>query len=99
MIKYLLTDGGIRDQETGACIPIAEGNRHYQEYLEWIENGNIPIMKQPSVFHELVNNEWVLNKDKKTQYEQEKLIQIKIRQLAINSLIDSGKLPRDFKDK
>ena len=23
-------------------IPIAEGNRHYQEYLEWVAEGNTP---------------------------------------------------------
>lgn len=26
----------------GACIPFDEGNRHYQEYLEWLAEGNLP---------------------------------------------------------
>jgi len=24
----------------GLCIPVSEGNRHYQEYLEWVAEGN-----------------------------------------------------------
>ena len=28
--------------EDGACIPFAEGNRDYQEYLEWCAEGNEP---------------------------------------------------------
>ena len=26
----------------GACIPFAEGNRDYKEYLRWLEAGNTP---------------------------------------------------------
>ena len=24
-------------------VPVAEGNRHYQEYLEWLAEGNEPL--------------------------------------------------------
>ena len=27
-------------------IPIASGNRHYQEYLEWVAQGNEPELDQ-----------------------------------------------------
>ena len=29
--------------EDGTLIPIAEGNRDYQEYLEWLAEGNEPL--------------------------------------------------------
>lgn len=40
---YKLTDSNnvIRISD-GACIPIAEGNRDYQEYLQWVADGNTP---------------------------------------------------------
>jgi len=97
MIKYIQTEGGVKDQETGACIPICKGNRHYQEYLEWLKLGNTPIVKQPSEFHKLVGDEWVLDSEAKNKANQEVLIQAKIRDLAIDSLKASGDLPIDYK--
>lgn len=35
----------VQKQEEGGlvlCIPLDEGNRHYQEYLEWVAEGNEP---------------------------------------------------------
>ena len=29
--------------ETGDLIPFDEGNRHYQEYLRWLAEGNEPL--------------------------------------------------------
>jgi len=103
MIKYALTEGSIKDNETGAFIPFAEGNRHYQEYLQWVKEGNTPIPKQPSQFHKLVNDEWVLDSEEKERVEleaeQEALIQEKMRKLVIDSLKIEGKLSSDFVDK
>jgi hypothetical protein len=41
MKKYKISGDGIKDTETGASIPITGGNRHYQEYLEWVAEGNV----------------------------------------------------------
>ena len=32
----------IIDTELKLGIPMANGNRHYQEYLEWVAEGNTP---------------------------------------------------------
>lgn len=42
MAKYKLTDSGVKDTETGACIPNASGNRHWREYQKWVAEGNTP---------------------------------------------------------
>ena len=33
---------GVKDTETGAFIPNATGNRHWREYLVWVDEGNTP---------------------------------------------------------
>lgn len=71
MKKYLDMIESIKDTETGACIPKAEGNRHYREYLEWVAAGNTPIEPQPSPDHDLVDDVWVENADKKADRELE----------------------------
>jgi hypothetical protein len=32
----------VQNKLTGVCIPMNEANRHYQEYLEWLAEGNTP---------------------------------------------------------
>ena len=34
--------GGILEKETRKCIPIDTANTDYQEYLEWVAEGNTP---------------------------------------------------------
>jgi hypothetical protein len=46
-MKYKLTENGVLDTETGAHIPNAEGNRHWQEYQEWLAAGNTPDPADP----------------------------------------------------
>ena len=46
-MKYKLTENGVLDTETGAHIPNAEGNRHWQEYQDWLAEGNTPDPADP----------------------------------------------------
>ena len=39
---YKLIENGIQRISDNAYIPLAEANRDYAEYLEWIEEGNTP---------------------------------------------------------
>jgi hypothetical protein len=96
MIKYILTEGGIQDRETGASIPIAEGNRHYSEYLEWVAEGNTAVPVQPDEDHELVDDTWVLN----TMLAETRINEVKIqaeivaitRATAIQNLKDRSEI-------
>ena len=36
------TDKTVLQKTTGFHIPCDPGNRHYQEYLEWVNAGNTP---------------------------------------------------------
>jgi len=50
-MKYELTENGVKDLETGAFIPNAEGNRHWKEYQAWLAEGNTPRPIKPSIYH------------------------------------------------
>lgn len=40
-MKYKIQQTGVLDTETDTFIPASSGNRHWQEYLEWVVDGNI----------------------------------------------------------
>ena len=45
--KIRLIEGNILDNmimriDDGLVIPMVDGNRHYEEYLEWVAEGNEP---------------------------------------------------------
>ena len=42
MSKYKLTDTGVLDQEAHRYIPQNEANVHWQDYLQWVAQGNVP---------------------------------------------------------
>ena len=45
---YKLTNGNmILRVDDGIWIPKSESNRHYQEYLLWLEEGNTPLPADP----------------------------------------------------
>ena len=37
MAKYKISGDGVKDTETGGCIPNADGNRHWKQYQLWLE--------------------------------------------------------------
>ena len=100
--NYILMEGAIKCQATGGSIPKVTGNRHYREYLAWLEEGNTPIPIQPSPYHELIDNEWVedteLKEKTETEAAQEVLIEDKTREIAIEELKTEGKLPPGYTD-
>ena len=42
MAKYKLIENGVKDQETESYIPNTPGNRHWNEYQDWLAEGNTP---------------------------------------------------------
>jgi len=49
MAKYkLLPSGGVKNLDTGEFIPNDSGNRHWQEYQEWVNESNTPELVETS---------------------------------------------------
>lgn len=42
MAKYMICNSCVLDTEKNKVIPKDKDNRHYQEYLNWVIEGNIP---------------------------------------------------------
>jgi len=72
MAKYKISGDCVVDQDTKMYIPASGGNRHYREYQEWLEAGNVPDPEDPpapltkeqrllETQHELVSSlDWVI---------------------------------------
>jgi len=39
---YKLNQNSVTRLADGACLPLADGNRDYEEYKQWLSEGNIP---------------------------------------------------------
>jgi len=39
---YKLKQNSVTRLADGACIPLADGNRDYEEYKQWLSDGNTP---------------------------------------------------------
>ena len=64
MIKYKLTESGVIDRETNACIPDASANSDWQAYQVWLSEGNTPIPLPPNEYYDLVEDDWVYDIEK-----------------------------------
>lgn len=100
MIKYKIKlndegepSGVIAWNEEGKrfSIPEYEGNRHWQQYLVWLQEGGTP---EPAYTEE----ELVTKQELELIESQKILINDKMKQLAIKELQDEGKLPLDYKE-
>jgi len=56
MYKLINNGDSVKNLETGACIPMVGGNRDYQEYLTWLEEGNTP--EPEFTEQEILDNAW-----------------------------------------
>ena len=61
MKRYKLLEDSVFDNLSSHSIPDVPSNRHWQEYQEWLAEGNTPIPIRPSEHHNLINDKWVLN--------------------------------------
>ncbi len=66
---YALTHNGVIRLEDRAFIPTNPANLDYQEYLEWVAEGNEPRPQQPSAYHKWsdTSNEYVADTSKKQE--------------------------------
>ena len=51
-MKYIINSNNtvVFDTENNIAIPVNESNRHYQEYLAWISEGNEPEVMQEETY-------------------------------------------------
>ena len=66
-IEYkLIGQNSVKRLADGACIPFADGNRDYEEYKQWLSEGNIPEPEFTS--EELAQQELNKKKQEAQQY-------------------------------
>ncbi len=87
---YKLTLFGVKRIADNAFIPNDESNRDYQEYLEWLAKDNTP---EPAI----TPQELVEKQKAEEAVARERLVEEKMRELAISELKKEGKLPADYK--
>lgn len=96
MAKYKLTEGGCHDVERGLHIPDDEGNRHWQEYLQWVMDGGVADPKDvapPPTAEELLHQQ-LLQTDKEMLRGFDWLLQT----LVQKGIIDLAEIPPALKD-
>ena len=82
---YKIHGSYILNKDTNEQFPQTETNRHYREYLEWLNDGN-------KVEPEFTESELLEKQKQEDEANKEQLIQEKMREMAIEILINEGKI-------
>lgn len=91
MVRYKLLENGVKDVENRRYIPNSMDNRHWIEYLEWVDGGGVPE-EEVTPAEQLIKDGLALTKI------HEGKINTEIRRAAIETLKGTGELPIDYKE-
>lgn len=62
MIRFIDMGDAIKDRETGFSFPKDETHHRYRDdYLPWLNAGNVPVPEQPGPDYVLDGDAWILD--------------------------------------
>ena len=88
-MEYKIGKYGGVIRSDGACIPECLDNTDWQEYIAWLMAGNTP---SPAYTQEELSAKALSDKAAKDASELQALIDMKLREIAIEALKKDGKI-------